>query len=60
MEMKRNNNEASDEDSEELYVSSRRLEGAESIFSDMVAVHSVDGNTYRIKFEVQLNCDVSH
>lgn len=40
-------------------VSGRRLEGAESIFSDVVALHSVDGNTYNIKFEVQLNFDVS-
>ena len=34
-------------------------EAAESIFSDVVTLHSVDGHTYRINFEVQLRYDVS-
>ena len=34
-------------------------ETAESIFSDTVVLHSVEGDTYRVKFEVRLNCDVS-
>ena len=34
-------------------------ETAESIFSDTVTLHSVEGDTYRVKFEVRLNCDVS-
>ena len=32
---------------------------AESIFSDTVTLHSVEGDTYRVQFEVRLNCDVS-
>ena len=40
----------SDENEEEV---------AESIFSDIVTLHSVEGNTYRIKFEVRLWYDVS-
>ena len=32
---------------------------AEAICSHVVTLHSVDGHTYRIKFEVQLRYDVS-
>ena len=43
----------------EMRTEENKFKTAESIFSDIVPLHSVDGNTYRIKFEVQLRYDVS-
>ena len=43
----------------EMQTEENEYKVAESIFSDIVTLHSVDGNTYRIKFEVRLNYDVS-
>ena len=43
----------------EMRTEENGYEVAESIFSDIVTLHSVDGNTYRIKFEVRLKFYVS-
>ena len=43
----------------EMQTEENEYKVAESIFSDIVTLHSVDGNTYRIKFEVRLRYDVS-